>query len=293
MLNKITWQQRVFEVFNSLLMVFLMITMFYPLWYVFCASLSNSNELLAHQGMLLLPIKPTFAAYQNAFKHPLLVNSYINTLFVVVVGTTLSTVLTAIAAYFMSRKNVFFKRAISLVLIFTMYFSGGLVPFYLVVKNLGLLNNLASLILPSLLSVYNILVMRGGFESLPDSIEESAKIDGAGHIVILFRILLPIALPTLAVIILYYGVTYWNAWFNASIFIKDRTKYPLQLVLRQILLANDTREMSFGVDTGDQMAISETIKHAITIIATVPVLCLYPFLQKYFIKGIMIGAVKG
>ena len=156
-----------------------------------------------------------------------------------------------------------------------------------------MLNSLASLILPSLLSVYNILVMRGGFESLPDSIEESAKIDGAGHIVILFRILLPIALPTLAVIILYYGVTYWNAWFNASIFIKERTKYPLQLVLRQILLANDTREMSFGVDTGDQMAISETIKHAITIIATVPVLCLYPFLQKYFIKGIMIGAVKG
>ncbi|MBP3359798.1 MAG: carbohydrate ABC transporter permease [Clostridia bacterium] len=293
MLDKPTWQQRIFGIVNGSIMIILMIVMFYPVWYVFCASFSNANEFIAYDGVLLLPIKPTIAAYEGAFRHPLIFDSYLNTLFIVIVGTALSTILTAIAAYFMSRKNVFFKRPISLMIIFTMYFNGGLVPLYLIVKNLGLLDSIASLILPSLLSVYNIVVMRAGFDSLPDSIEESAKIDGAGHIIILFRILLPIVLPTVAVIILYYGVSYWNAWFNASIFMKSRNKFPLQLVLRQILLENETNEMSSGIDTGDQMALSETIKHAVTMIATIPVLCLYPLLQKYFIKGIMIGAVKG
>ena len=158
---------------------------------------------------------------------------------------------------------------------------------------MGLKDSLWSLILPAVLSVYNIMVMRGGFDALPSSVEESARIDGAGHFTILFRIMIPLAMPMVAVIILYYGVSYWNAWFHASIFINDRNKYPLQLVLRQILLTNDTHQMSMGVDSGDKMAIGETIKHAITMIATIPVLCLYPFLQKYFVKGIMVGAVKG
>lgn len=293
MFNKPTWQQRVFGVFNGFLMIFLMLIMFYPLWYVFCASLSNATAFIAHSGPLLLPIEPTFAAYEKAFAHPLIFSSYGNTLFVLVVGTTLSTCLTAIAAYFMSRQNVMFKRIISVMLVFTMYFSGGLIPFYFVVKGLGLKDSLWALILPTAISVYNVMVLRSGFDALPRSVEESAWIDGAGHIRILFQIMIPLALPMLAVIVLYYGVGYWNSWFHASIFIESREKYPLQLVLRQILLSNDTREMAMGVDSGDKMAIGETIKHAITMIATLPVLCLYPFLQKYFIKGITVGAVKG
>lgn len=293
MFNKPTWQQRVFGVFNGILMIFLMIVTFYPLWYVFCASLSNATAFIAHSGPLLLPIEPSFAAYQKAFSHPLIFSSYGNTLFVLIVGTVLSICLTAIAAYFMSRKNVMFKRVISVMIVFTMYFSGGMIPFYFVVKNLGLKDSLWALILPSAISVYNVMVLRSGFDSLPSSVEESAWIDGAGHIRILFQIMIPLALPMLAVVVLYYGVGYWNAWFHASIFIESREKYPLQLVLRQILLSNETSEMSFGVDSGDKMAIGETIKHAITMIATLPVLCLYPFLQKYFIKGITVGAVKG
>lgn len=293
MITKPTWQQRVFQVFNTLFMIFMVVIAFYPMWHVLCASLSNASEYIAHRGLLLLPLKPTLAAYENAFQHPLILGAYGNTLFIVVTGTVMSTILSAIAAYFISRKRVMLGRPITLFMVFTMYFSGGLIPFYFVVKGLGLSNSLWVLILPTMISVFNVMVMRAGFSAIPDSVEESARIDGAGHIIILFRIMIPLALPTIAVIVLYYAVNYWNSWFYASIFIKDRTKYPLQLVLRQILLKNDTREMSFGVDSGDKMAIGETIKYAICMIATLPVLCFYPFVQKYFIKGVMIGAVKG
>ena len=174
-----------------------------------------------------------------------------------------------------------------------MYFSGGLVPYYFTVKGLGLMDSLWVLIIPSMLTMSNILVMRGGFDAIPDSIEDAASIDGAGHFNILFRIMLPLVMPTIAVIVLYYGVSYWNSWFSASIFIDDRKKYPLQLVLRQILITGNTNDMSFNADSGSKLALSETLKHAVSMIATIPILCLYPFLQKYFVKGVMIGAVKG
>ena len=293
MVTKTTWSQRLFRIFNVAFMILMIVVSFYPMWHVLCASLSKASEYIAHRGVLLWPIETTVEAYKSALKHPLILSSYRNTLFVVGLGTFLSTILTAIAAYFISRKNVYFQRPIVLFMVFTMYFTGGLIPFYFTVKGIGLYDNILVLILPTMISVFNVMVMRAGFSGIPDSVEESARIDGAGHITILFRIMLPLALPTLAVIILYYGVNYWNSWFYASIFLQDRNKYPLQLVLRQILLANDTREMSFGVDSGDKMAIGETIKYAICVIATLPILALYPFLQKYFIKGVMIGAVKG
>lgn len=293
MIGKPSWQRRVFCICNYLFMIFMLVISLYPLWYVFCASFSDAAEYMTHGGILLLPIKFTTVAYEHAFKHPLIFTSYLNTIFVVVVGTTLSTVFSIIAAYFLSRKNVPFKKSIALIMTFTMYFSGGLVPFYFTVKGLGLSNSLWALILPSMLTMYNVLVMRGGFDGIPDSLEEAAQIDGAGHINKLCKIMIPLIKPTIAVIVLYYGVTYWNAWFNASIFIDDRKKYPLQLVLRQILVTGNTNEMSLSDDAGSKLALSETLKHSVSIIATVPILCLYPFLQKYFVQGVMVGAVKG
>jgi len=293
MVGKPTFSRRVFCVVNTLFMIFMTLICLYPLWYVLCASLSDAGKYMAHQGFLIKPLDFTTLAYERALEHPLIIPSYLNTIFVVVVGTTLSVIFSAIAAYFLSRKNVPFKRPIALIMTFTMYFSGGLVPFYFTVKGLGLDNSLWALILPSMLTMYNILVMRGGFDGVPDSIEDAASIDGAGHINILFRIMLPLVMPTIAVIVLYYGVSYWNAWFGASIFIKDRNKYPLQLVLRQILITGNTSEMSLQADAGSKLALSETLKHAVSMIATIPILCLYPFLQKYFVKGVMIGAVKG
>ena len=168
------------------------------------------------------------------------------------------------------------------------------IPLYLTVtQDFGLQDSLWSLILPVAINTFNLMIMRTGLAAVPASLEESARIDGAGHFTILFRIVLPLAMPTVAVMILYYGVFHWNSWFNASLFITSPDKYPLQLVLRQILLANDTASMTGGVDAGSQLAVSETLKYAIIVIATVPILCVYPFLQRYFVKGVMIGAVKG
>jgi putative aldouronate transport system permease protein len=184
------------------------------------------------------------------------------------------------------------KNPIMMLIVFTMFFSGGLIPNYLLVSELGMLNTRWALIIPGAISTYNLIIMRTSFQGIPASLEESAKIDGANDFTILFRIILPLSLPIVSVMILFYGVSHWNAWFNALLYLRDRDLYPLQLVLREILITNSTDSMTTGASDIDKALISETIKYAAIIVATVPVLFLYPFLQKYFVKGVMIGAVK-
>lgn len=301
----------IFQIVNALFLTLMMAVCLYPLLYVVFASLSKPEQFIAFQGLLLKPIGGlSLLSYQRALSHPLILSGYCNTLFIMIVGVCLSVFLTCIGAYFLSRKNVLWQKPISFLIIFTMFFSGGLIPFYFAVKNFTLYlpwlsngaltlkpfsiyNTLWSVILPSAINTYNLIVLRTGFAAIPDSLEESAKIDGAGNLTILFRIVLPLAKASLAVIILYYGVERWNAWFYASIFINDNTLHPLQLVLRQILIINSDTSTMAGVGAGDQLAVSETIKYAVIVIATLPILCIYPFLQKYFVKGVMIGAVKG
>lgn len=293
MIGKTSIQHRIFDSFNIVVMIFMMLITLYPIVYIVMASFSDSMELLSHTGVLIKPLGFNILAYEKAFEHPLIMRSYLNTIIIVVVGVFINILLTAIGAYFLTRKNVMFKKPISIAIIVTMFFNGGLIPFYFTVKGLHLYNSLWSLMIPTAINTFNLIVMRTGFDAIPDSLEESATIDGAGHFTILFKLMIPLAMPTVAVIILYYGVSHWNSWFHASIFLKDQKLYPLQLVLRQILLVNDTQSMTYGVDTGDQMAVSETIKYAVIVIATLPILAIYPFLQKYFVKGIMVGAVKG
>ncbi len=178
-------------------------------------------------------------------------------------------------------------------MIFTMYFSGGLIPTYLVVFNvLGLGDSLGALILPTLISVYNVIIMRSNFAAIPQGLEESARIDGANEFVIFSRIIMPLSMPIIAVMILFYGVNHWNSWFNAMIYLRTREKYPLQLVLREILLSGTADQMA-GSSGADQYALGESVKYATIIVATVPILAIYPFIQKYFVKGIMVGAIKG
>lgn len=284
---------KIFNVINIAIMLVLVVCTFYPMLHIFLASFSNGNALLAHTGILLKPLDFTLSGYQMVFKDPMIVKGYANTLFIVAVGSVISVLLTATGAYFLSRKNVMFQKAVMIYIIFTMFFSGGMIPFYFTVKGLGLYNTLWALILPTAVNTYNLIIMRTGFEAVPISLEESAKLDGASHLTILFRIVVPLAMPTIAVIILYYAVAYWNAWFNAMMFIQDRVKYPLQLVLRGILFSNDTAAMTGGVGTVDQEAVGESIKYGVIVVATVPILAVYPLLQKYFVKGVMIGAVKG
>jgi len=285
--------EKIFGVFNILVMLFFSLLMIYPMWHVFCASFSDSDMLLAHRGFILTPLGLSTAAYKAVGKNPMILSSYINTIFVLVVGLAINFVITSLTAYALSRNNVYFQRPIMILILITMYISGGTIPFYFLVKGLGLENSLWSLILPNALNTFNMIILKSAFSSIPESLEESARLDGAGHIKILFWIVLPLSRATLAVIILYYAVQHWNSWFNAMLFINDRGKYPLQLVLREILVQNDTTTMSQGLGMGEQYSAAESIKYAVTMVATVPILCVYPFLQKYFESGVLLGAVKG
>lgn len=202
-----------------------------------------------------------------------LFDNYMNTIYYVGIGTLINIVMTVLGAYFLSRKNIPGKNAVMVFIMFTMYFSGGMIPAFLNIQSLGLYNTWLALLLPSAINTFNLIIMRTAMMSIDDSMEESARLDGASHITILFRIMLPLTSATLAVLVLYYGVANWNSWFPAMIYLDDKSKEPLQLVLRQILIINDMSDMNIGED---QELISETIKHATILVSTVPILTLYP-----------------
>jgi putative aldouronate transport system permease protein len=264
----------------------------YPILYVLFASMSDNNLLMQHTGVLFGPLGFSTNAYFKVFKNPMILLGYRNTLFVLVAGVLVSLFMTSLGAYFLSRKQILFKKPIMMLIIFTMFFSGGMIPFYLNLRDLRLTNTLWGLIIPFAISTYNMIILRTSFEAIPDSLTEAALIDGAGHVRILFSIILPLSKAILAVMILYYGLGIWNAWFWASAILRKRELYPLQVILREILLQNSAVAMSTGINAGDQESVAATIKYATIIVATVPMLCIYPFLQKYFARGVMIGAVK-
>ncbi len=203
----------------------------------------------------------------------------------------LSLVMTLLCGYFMSCTDMLFKKLAVGIIMFTMFFGGGLIPGFLNIKSLGLYNTMLALIIPGCLSVYNAIICKTAIEGIPDSLKESAYIDGANDFQVLFKVVIPLIKPTLAVLALYYGVARWNDWFTASVYIKDTDLMPIQNIIRSVLLQNDITLNSAGFDNFDQY--SESLKYAAIVVSTVPILCIYPFLQKYFTKGVMIGAVKG
>lgn len=279
---------------NIIIMLFLIVITLYPFLYIVFASFSNSDDLIRHSGLLLYPLGLNLNAYKMVFQNPNIFTGYGNTLIVLVVGTALNLLMTSFGAYVLSRKGFPGKRVLLVLIVFTMYFQGGMIPRYLLIYDtLNLGDSLLALIIPQAISTYNLIVMRTSFLGVPDSLEESAKIDGANDFVILFRIILPVSMSVVAVMILFYGVTHWNAWFDAMIFLRDRKRYPLQLILREILILNSTETMAVESADVNNMAVGESIKYATIMVATLPVLAVYPFLQKYFVKGVMIGAIKG
>lgn len=286
--------EQAFNIFNIILMFVLMVVTLYPLLYVLFASLSDASKLMQHSGLLFKPLGLNLSSYKIVIQDRQILSGYMNTIIVVVAGVLISMVLTILGAYTLSRKNLYWGKMISMIVIIPMFFSGGLIPFYLLVKNLGMLDSLWALILPTSLSTYNMMIMRTALAGVPKALEEAAEIDGANPLVVLFRILIPLTIPTIAVLILYYAVANWNSWFNAMLFLpKAKEKWPLQLVLRNLLIQNQTDDLTSGVAAADKFSVSETIKYATIIVSTLPILCLYPFLQKYFLKGVMVGSVKG
>lgn len=283
---------KIFNCFNVLLLLFITFITLYPILHVIFASFSDGNKLLAHLGVLWAPIDFNIDAYLYVFKDDMILRGYLNTIIIVATTLVINIVLTSFAAYFMTRKQAYGRGFVTFFMMVTMYFSGGVVPLYFTIMDLGLYNSWWSIILVAGMSTYNTIILRTAFASVPDALVESAQIDGAGHFTTLFKIVLPLSKATLAVVVLYYLVSHWNSWFHASIFLRDKVKRPLQLILREILIESSAGEEA-GVQADQAQAVSETVKYAIIVVASFPVMCIYPFLQKYFAKGAMIGAVKG
>lgn len=287
-----TLGSKTFDVINTVIMIALIIVCFYPLWYVVVASFSSSAEVASSGGALLWPSSLQLGAYSKALSHPLISSGFKNIFMILLLALPLNMVMTLLAGFFMASKDVMFQKYITYFFLFTMFFSGGLIPTYLNQKGLGLYNNIWALVIPGALSIYNAIICRSAIEAIPDSLFESARMDGATDITILFKIITPLIKPTMAVLLLYYGVGHWNSWFSASIYIKDNALLPIQNVLRAVLLANSNM-LNSGADAENINTYAETIKYAAIVMSTIPILCVYPFLQKYFVKGVMIGSVKG
>lgn len=290
MKKKITGYQ-IFKVINILFMLFIIFITAYPIYYIVIASISNPTELSKQIGALWMPLKPyTTGAYKMVLRNPLIRTGAWNTAFIMIVGVSLNLLLTLLGGFVLSVKGPMLKDFLATMIIFPMYFNGGMVPVYLNIKDLGLLNSLWALIFPSAISTSNLIIMKAGFQSIPDSLIESARLDGASYSRVLLNIMIPLCKPTIAVMVLYYGVAHWNSWFPASLYINDSTLYPLQLIARNILNSTQVLEQT-GVDLDNQYV--EMVKYALIVVTSVPILVLYPFLQKYFTKGVMVGAIKG
>jgi putative aldouronate transport system permease protein len=288
--------EQVFHAFNLALMQGLALITIYPLLHVLFSSFSDPGLLMKTKGLVLFPKGFTVKAYQIVFKNPDIVSGYINTILYMGSGTVLSMALTILGAYAFSRSQAIWTKYLVFFAAFTMWFKPSMIPFFLTIsRDMGMKNTFWSMILPRAIGTYNLMVLRTGFAVVPSSLEESARIDGANDFTILLRIYLPLCLANLAVVTLFYMVAKWNAWFDAMLFLNQRSMFPLQLLLREILILNSTDSMlaASTIAQGDQIPLGETIKYATIVIATVPILCVYPFIQKYFVKGVMIGAIKG
>ncbi|MGG1552020.1 carbohydrate ABC transporter permease [Paenibacillus ferrarius] len=283
---------KAFDVFNVLLMAALMVITLYPFLYVLFASFSNPAELMEHRGLLAGPAGFSLESYRLVLTNPAIMSGYANTLLYVVAGTALNLTMTSLAAYALSRRGVRLAGPVMFAIIFTMFFSGGLIPTYLNIRNLHLFDSPLVMIIPSAISTWNLLIMRTSFQQIPAALEESARIDGANDFTILFRIFIPVSLPMMAVMTLFYGVGHWNSYLDAMIYLRDRSLYPLQLILQEILITTSTESMTSSFSDYDKGLIQETIKYATIIVATLPILLLYPFLQRYFVKGVMLGSIK-
>ena len=266
-------------------------------WYEFVISVSPGY--IATKGdLVLFPSDPTLDNYKKVVTSKFIWQGYANTIFRTVVGTVLSLFVTALVGYALSKKYFPHRSFWTLIITFTMFFSGGLIPTYLVVRDLGLIDSYLVMILPGLVSAYNMIIMRNYFMSLPEEVEESAMIDGAGRFRIFFSIILPLSKPILATVALWLAVGHWNAWFDVLIYITDETKFTLQIVLRRIILTG-TQQMLDAMNSSEQLmdqfasTSSDGLKAAAIFVATLPILCVYPFIQRFFVKGIMIGSLKG
>lgn len=290
--TKRSWGSLIFDCFNYLFMIILCIVMIHPMFYLLMLSLT-SPELPLTAGYIVPP-KMTLKTYQRVFENEYILSGFFNTVVRTILGTVLSVIATIMLAYPLSKKTLPNRGFWTMLIVFTMFFSAGLIPNYLLITGLGIDNSIWALVLPGLISTYNMLIARNFFMGIPEELGESARIDGANEIQVLFRIIVPVSLPIIATLSLWIAVGHWNAWFDSMIYLKDPKDQVLQVVLRRIVLEGTEEMMDVNMEIDEGLAPNpETLKAATTIVATLPIIIVYPFVQKYFVKGVMVGSVKG
>lgn len=288
-------QDRIFIAVVYLLLSMILIVVLFPLIYIVSASFSDPQAVIGNE-VWLWPVRPTLRGYEAVFKNKKILSGFGNSIYYMVVGTLVNIVMTVLCAYPLSRKEFTARNKVAAVFVFTMYFSGGLIPTYMLVNQLGLVDTRWAIIIPSAMSTWNMIICRTYFvNSIPDELYEAGQIDGCTPFKYLLKVVVPLSKPIIAVLVLYYGVAKWNSYFDAMIYLKKQAFMPLQIILRDILLLNqiDYTMLTDASAIAAQRGLTDLLKYSTIVIASLPVLCIYPFVQKYFVKGVMIGAVKG
>jgi putative aldouronate transport system permease protein len=292
MIHDRSWGSRLFDIINSAILILFALSTLLPFVHIVSSSFASPTETLT-KDFVLFPTHFTLDAYRFIFSTDRILKSLLVTILITVGGTIVNLIMTCLMAYPLSRRDLIGRRPIMMMVIFTLLFSGGMIPTFLIVKALGLLDSMWALIIPSAISTFNLIILKNFFQQMPDGIEESAKIDGANDLSILVRIILPLSLPALATFGLFYAVGHWNTFMSAILYIRDTDKWPIQVLLRSFVLLSEGRlDDAASQEEGIQLP-PETVKMAVITVATLPILCVYPFLQKHFAKGVMMGSIKG
>ena len=293
--QKLTFDDRVYYIITDILLIILLVIIAYPLIFIVSASFSDPAAVAASR-VVLWPVDPSLAGYRAVFSNPNIVRGYGNTIFYTVVGTLINVSMTLIAAYPLSRRELPWKGFFMFLFTFTMFFGGGMIPTFLLINDLGMINTRWAMIIPGALSVYNMILTRTFMMSnIPNELLEASRIDGCSDFRFFFNITLPLSKAVIAVITLYYAVGHWNSYFSAFLYLSEKRLYPLQLILRDILVANSisSTEITDDAILAGKQGMADLLKYALIIVSSAPVIAMYPFVQKYFVKGVMIGSVKG
>lgn len=292
--KRIKTGDRTFDIINTLLLIIIFLIIFYPMYYILIASFSDPDKVLTGK-IFLLPNGFQIESYKTVFSNSEVMNGYLHTIMYAVVGTLINLFVTLTAGYALSREDLKGKKPITLFFIFTMFFSGGTVPTYMLVKHLGILNTFWAMVLPNAMSVWNLILCRNFFEgNIPKELLEVAQIDGCKNSYFFVKIVLPLSKALIAVMVLFYAVGHWNSYMQPLLYLSDRSKYPLQLVLKNILISSQPDASLAGMtDRAEMYKQTEMLKYALVVVTSVPMIVLYPFVQKYFVQGVMVGSVKG
>jgi putative aldouronate transport system permease protein len=279
-----------FDCLNICVMLLLVFITLYPIYYVAIVSISSGISV-SRGEVFFLPHGINWEAYKVVLGDTAIIHAYGNTLLYTVLGTIINLVMTILCAYPLSRNHFYGKKMLTIFVIFTLFFDGGLIPRYIVVHSIGMVNSMWAVLIPTAINVFNMILMRTFFEEIPDALHESATVDGAGEWRVLLQIILPLSMPVMATMLLFYSVAHWNSFFPALIYLNEKSLYPLQIILRNIVVDGDLTNQ--GADSGTATVMLQNIKYAFVIVAILPILAVYPFVQKYFVQGAMLGSVKG